>query len=1067
MLTLKQPIQLNSCQPFLTVSDAFHEKLAGNYSLLTAHISPKELLFLLTTPPELPELSGGMTTLITQNQVEENSSLTLEVLNQVVNRILVADQPSFTYQDQVYITSVLHKLGITDIQQFMTQVHQLREEHQSIQTLLALYRRERSQLQQQALSEPAPAGTQEQTGETVPESRPAARYYLHHTLYQRLGTREIYNTLNAYQRNLTALSPRALSASLQLSEQLRVSRQLSLSDLRQQTVHNTPLTLYQHVNRYELGDLLPPPATEEQVLSQAAEAALLSSVDHALVQLLERPAVSSFWLTLEEGLRQSVENTISRFTIYHGEPVTRTQSSTDYHSLLLALYQEEAALLQHFQQTRTALSIPPTASPSFSAGETSPPPPLTLTYGVPPEEEAADQVQPPSSDSPQEPGPTAQEIAALTRQLLTGGPAAPLPGPPHLPIEPPPSVLTLEHRYTQEQEPFLPKEPPSVSPPVETEASIHTITEQTQQLLIRQSTGASPSDTKRPPQAAPIPGLVERSLSQVKLEQTRQETLNSLRELAGLQRDLVLLEQTPSTIEFLSQSSIQETPGQEKPGTSQILRTEQHTEAQIERDAPSGGVLQGLPSTPAPQKAPSAPAAVPQIHRKGDTAPSEEADQTAPSPTASQMAAQLIRRERERLLSALHTVQTRREAGPEPSRAPAQSSSGGEPPTVPRILAQPAPSEEESRTVVYTEHQETARLERREHHTQHQTTQERQTIAPGSPPPAARQDGDAADVLRVLETLTEGHGGPSSGSLLPPGGGEDAGPIPQVLAQPPQTAEEAQFLLAQQVTELHQKNQAIYQQLQAEKAAQPAPPPPQPPDRGKLMSDALRALDAPEQVIRELLEQPGPDKKKAPPELELLLNHTDEHTRRLYESILLYESDPSAAIAQGLVSPASLGALNQEGRASPAQTALVQQRLDHVQQEVQRDLTHTEHLLERFQESPAGPGPVSSAEGPPRAPVQFVHKQAAEWINEELLTQLDRQRSTTVQQETTAQTIHRQEREQVEINRAAQQLVTQTSEDITALINRTLAKQMGTISDKVYRQMEKRLQTERYRRGRF
>ena len=45
--------------------------------------------------------------------------------------------------------------------------------------------------------------------------------------------------------------------------------------------------------------------------------------------------------------------------------------------------------------------------------------------------------------------------------------------------------------------------------------------------------------------------------------------------------------------------------------------------------------------------------------------------------------------------------------------------------------------------------------------------------------------------------------------------------------------------------------------------------------------------------------------------------------------------------------------------------------------------------------------------------------------------------------------------------------MTETVEDSTALVNRTLAGQMKTISDQVYRQMEKRLQLERSRRGRM
>ena len=63
--------------------------------------------------------------------------------------------------------------------------------------------------------------------------------------------------------------------------------------------------------------------------------------------------------------------------------------------------------------------------------------------------------------------------------------------------------------------------------------------------------------------------------------------------------------------------------------------------------------------------------------------------------------------------------------------------------------------------------------------------------------------------------------------------------------------------------------------------------------------------------------------------------------------------------------------------------------------------------------------------------------------------------------------VTRQQVTETQVNDLTRQTITQTGEDITQLINRTLARQMHTISEKVYQQMEKRLQTERYRRGRF
>ena len=55
---------------------------------------------------------------------------------------------------------------------------------------------------------------------------------------------------------------------------------------------------------------------------------------------------------------------------------------------------------------------------------------------------------------------------------------------------------------------------------------------------------------------------------------------------------------------------------------------------------------------------------------------------------------------------------------------------------------------------------------------------------------------------------------------------------------------------------------------------------------------------------------------------------------------------------------------------------------------------------------------------------------------------------------------------QTEVTQAQHRLVAETTEDVTEVINRTLARQMRTISDQVYRQIERKLQSERSRRGR-
>ena len=151
MLTLKTPIQLHIAQGLTGNMDTFGERIRGNYSLLGAHYTPKDLLFFLSAPPELPEELGGMTTLVSQQSHVDIRTVTMDVVNHVVNRILLDGTEQFTYQDQVYLTMVLNQLGITNVAQFMEQVRQLRAETENTVQLTRLYRSELEKiLQRQA-----------------------------------------------------------------------------------------------------------------------------------------------------------------------------------------------------------------------------------------------------------------------------------------------------------------------------------------------------------------------------------------------------------------------------------------------------------------------------------------------------------------------------------------------------------------------------------------------------------------------------------------------------------------------------------------------------------------------------------------------------------------------------------------------------------------------------------------------------------------------------------------------------------------------------------------------------
>lgn len=346
MLTLHKPLQLNSLTNAVAPSDAFDQKIMANYALMQAQFTPKDLLFLLAAPPELPENLGGMTTFAVQNNVTDRSELMLTVVNHVLNRILLSNTQDFTYQDQVYIDGVLQKLGVTDVSEFMRQVRLLHEENTSIAQLSALYEDNLTVLQSIATEAEgqAAAASAAQPGE-MESDRPAG-WYLHQEIYQRLQTARIYNEIATLQHDQTSLQQTLRRQEFHLAEQRRISNFLQLTEMKNQVRQGDALQLTYLENQYETGELLPPPADEEQVIEQLAQASLLDAVGRAMVTASANHIdLRSIYLDLRQALSQTAENTLARYQSYHSEQNRRFQENTTLAESRNALYREEIHLL--------------------------------------------------------------------------------------------------------------------------------------------------------------------------------------------------------------------------------------------------------------------------------------------------------------------------------------------------------------------------------------------------------------------------------------------------------------------------------------------------------------------------------------------------------------------------------------------------------------------------------------------------------------------------------------------------------------------------------------------------
>ena len=139
MLKIRSPIQTVLKPDFLDAGEAFYERITGNYALLGSYVNDADLMHVVTEPPQVFVMGGGMSSVFTSNDTENIQISKINVINNLINRILISADNPLTYQDSVYITSVLHSLGIRDERRFMKEVYHLTQKTQALNNAIDLY----------------------------------------------------------------------------------------------------------------------------------------------------------------------------------------------------------------------------------------------------------------------------------------------------------------------------------------------------------------------------------------------------------------------------------------------------------------------------------------------------------------------------------------------------------------------------------------------------------------------------------------------------------------------------------------------------------------------------------------------------------------------------------------------------------------------------------------------------------------------------------------------------------------------------------------------------------------
>ena len=309
MLTITAPIELKCKAPENSMHEGFYHRIADQYSMMSINLTPEDLLHVMTTPPQYYFGGGDEMNIFQQTNVNAHEENKLEVINNLVNRIMVSESAQLTYQDRVYITDVIQKLGIRNVSEFMHQVNQLKQEQNNTNQMIDLYWNHLGELRQFVENYKTEQGDSHITEEITEQKE---ILHLHEDILNRLQTGAIYQTLQNFN-NRTQGDWNITNTELALSEQYRTAQNILLQKLQSEARgEKTPL-IYRHENYYEDQQLTQEQITEENIRNQVSSAVLLNLIDNVYQsrneQLMRK---GDQWYHMEEAFYQNAGNTMQR-----------------------------------------------------------------------------------------------------------------------------------------------------------------------------------------------------------------------------------------------------------------------------------------------------------------------------------------------------------------------------------------------------------------------------------------------------------------------------------------------------------------------------------------------------------------------------------------------------------------------------------------------------------------------------------------------------------------------------------------------------------------------------------
>ena len=311
MLTIREPIRLKTGHPIQGMRQDMAARIEANYGLMNLAIRKEELLHITSQPAEIYFADSENFQILTNINNQNKQEVRLEVINNLMNRILVAQTENFTYQDTVYISNVLRKLGIRDEKTFMKQVFELQNEHRETKQLLQSYEKNQEVLKQLLKIEGETRQPEIKEQQSIIERE--RRYYIHDEIFRRLETGKIYQDMRQFSKNYLHESIQINPGEMQVAEQTKLSDNFTLQNIKNEISGNTNPIYYLHNNRYEYLQEITE-VTSQSLEEQITAAILLNLAEQSFVlrqnQIEEN---SHYWYSIVNSLFQTSENTWKRY----------------------------------------------------------------------------------------------------------------------------------------------------------------------------------------------------------------------------------------------------------------------------------------------------------------------------------------------------------------------------------------------------------------------------------------------------------------------------------------------------------------------------------------------------------------------------------------------------------------------------------------------------------------------------------------------------------------------------------------------------------------------------------